>query len=129
MIQKRVIQERFATPSVWYEAHLRYPGFELYGHFQALNPMALLGHNQRFGWSLTMLLDNLGLIGDKERGLYFDPEKLHFLNHKGDHFKVRGPLTVMPSAQGRPVMVQEPGSFSRRLRARSVISVKSDAPF
>ena len=26
----------FAVPAVWYEAHLSYPGFELYGHHQAL---------------------------------------------------------------------------------------------
>lgn len=45
-------------------------------------------------------------LGDKEKGLYFDPAKLHFLNHKGKHFKVRGPLTVMPSPQLRPVVVQ-----------------------
>lgn len=44
----------FSAPAVWYEAHLKSPGFALYGHFQVLNPLALLGHNQRFGWSLTM---------------------------------------------------------------------------
>ncbi len=29
--------------------------------------------NPAFGWSLTMLLDNLGLIGDKERGQAMGP--------------------------------------------------------
>ena len=53
----------FAAPSVWYEAHLMAPGFELYGHHQALNPVALLGHNPQFGWSLTMFQnDDLDLI-------------------------------------------------------------------
>lgn len=56
----------FAAPSVWYEAHLQAPGFELYGHHQALNPFALLGHNTRFGWSLTMFQnDDLDLIAEK----------------------------------------------------------------
>lgn len=45
-------------------------------------------------------------LGDKKEGLYFDPKKLHFLNHKGKHFSVRGPLTVMRSPQNRPVIVQ-----------------------
>ena len=55
----------FALPAVWYEAHLNAPGFELYGHFQALNAMALLGHNQRFGWSLTMFQnDDMDLIAE-----------------------------------------------------------------
>ncbi|MGO4610568.1 penicillin acylase family protein, partial [Variovorax sp. 2RAF20] len=35
---------RFSVPSVWYEAHLSAPGFELYGYHQALVPFAFLGH-------------------------------------------------------------------------------------
>ena len=56
----------YSAPSVWYEAHLAMPGFELYGHHQALNPSALLGHNTQFGWSLTMFQnDDLDLIAEK----------------------------------------------------------------
>nr|WP_315466116.1 penicillin acylase family protein [uncultured Rhodoferax sp.] len=56
----------FSAPAVWYEAHLSSPGFELFGHFQALNPTALLGHNQDFGWSLTMFQnDDIDLIAEK----------------------------------------------------------------
>jgi penicillin amidase len=56
----------YSAPAVWYEAHLSMPGFELYGHHQALNPLALLGHNTRFGWSLTMFQnDDLDLIAEK----------------------------------------------------------------
>ncbi|MDD0845076.1 penicillin acylase family protein [Pseudomonas sp. Gutcm_11s] len=57
---------RFSAPAVWYEAQLSYPGFELYGHHQALNPYASLGHNQQFAWSLTMFQnDDLDLIAEK----------------------------------------------------------------
>ncbi|MGL4315900.1 MAG: penicillin acylase family protein [Pseudomonas sp.] len=57
---------RFAAPAVWYEAQLSYPGFELYGHHQALNPYASLGHNKQFAWSLTMFQnDDLDLIAEK----------------------------------------------------------------
>jgi penicillin amidase len=56
----------FAVPAVWYEAHLSYPGFELYGHHQALNPTASLGHNFDFGWSITMFQnDDVDLIAEK----------------------------------------------------------------
>ena len=56
----------YSVPSVWYEAHLSAPGFELYGHHQALTPTALLGHNQRFGWSLTMFQnDDMDLVAEK----------------------------------------------------------------
>jgi FMN-dependent oxidoreductase (nitrilotriacetate monooxygenase family) len=46
------------------------------------------------------------LVRDKASGLYFDPAKLHVLNHKGKHFSVRGPLSSPPTPQGRPVLVQ-----------------------
>ncbi|KAJ9271720.1 hypothetical protein DTO212C5_2145 [Paecilomyces variotii] len=52
-------------------------------------------------------------VRDQESGIYFDPEKLHVLNHKGDHLKVRGPLNIARPVQGWPVIVQagqsEPG--------------------
>ncbi|WP_413703838.1 penicillin acylase family protein [Pseudomonas sp. Pseusp16] len=57
---------RFSAPSVWYEAHLSAPGFELYGHYQALMPFASLGMNHDFGWSITMFQnDDLDLIAEK----------------------------------------------------------------
>ncbi len=56
----------YSAPAVWYEAHLSAPGFELYGHYQALNPMALLGHNTQFGWTLTMFQnDDMDLVAEK----------------------------------------------------------------
>lgn len=61
---------------------------------------------------------------DRKSGRYFDPEKLHRLNHKGRHFKVRGPLNIPPSPQGRPVVVQagasEPG---KELAARTAEAI------
>ena len=56
---------RFAAPSVWYEAQLSAPGFELYGDYQSLVPFALLGHNQAFAWTLTMFQnDDIDLIAE-----------------------------------------------------------------
>jgi penicillin amidase len=56
----------YSVPSVWYEAHLSAPGFELYGHYQALNPVALLGHNPQFGWSMTLFQnDDIDLVAEK----------------------------------------------------------------
>jgi FMN-dependent oxidoreductase (nitrilotriacetate monooxygenase family) len=57
--------------------------------------------------------DRDAFIRDKQSGIFFRPEGLHVLNHKGPHFSVRGPLDVRPTPQGRPVLVQagssEPG--------------------
>ena len=47
-------------------------------------------------------------------GIYFDPAKLHVLNHKGKYLKVRGPLNIARPIQGWPVMVQAGASDAGR---------------
>jgi FMN-dependent oxidoreductase (nitrilotriacetate monooxygenase family) len=63
-------------------------------------------------------------IRDKASGQFFDPTKLHLLNHQGEHFRVKGPLNVARSPQGYPVLVQagssEPG---REIAARSAEAI------
>ncbi|MBA4221735.1 MAG: LLM class flavin-dependent oxidoreductase [Methylobacterium sp.] len=52
-------------------------------------------------------------IRDRDRGLYFDPDKMRRIDHKGEHLSVRGPLNIARPPQGWPVIVQagasEPG--------------------
>ncbi|MGD0559342.1 MAG: NtaA/DmoA family FMN-dependent monooxygenase [Streptosporangiaceae bacterium] len=50
------------------------------------------------------------LIGDQGSGLWADPAKVHAIDYHGEFFDVRGPLSVPPSPQGRPVIVQAGGS-------------------
>jgi FMN-dependent oxidoreductase (nitrilotriacetate monooxygenase family) len=58
--------------------------------------------------------DDDAFIRDKQGGVFFDPAKMHVLNHKGTHFQVRGPLNVACSPQGRPVLVQAGASGTGR---------------
>ncbi len=46
------------------------------------------------------------IIQDKASGLFADPTKVHRLDHKGRHFRSRGPFTVPRSRQGHPVIIQ-----------------------
>ena len=50
--------------------------------------------------------DDGAVIEDKVRAVYFDHTKVRLLNHRGRHFSVRGPLNVLRSPQGRPIVVQ-----------------------
>jgi FMN-dependent oxidoreductase (nitrilotriacetate monooxygenase family) len=50
--------------------------------------------------------DDDAFVLDKAAGLFFDPDKLHALQHRGEFFCVHGPLNVRRSPQGRPVLVQ-----------------------
>ena len=43
---------------------------------------------------------------DKQTGRFADPAKVHRVNHSGESFQVRGPLTVPRSPQGHPVLIQ-----------------------
>src|SRR3982074_3746030 len=53
-------------------------------------------------------------VRDVESGLYFDPEKMHVLNHKGKYLSVRGPLNIARPVQGWPVIVQAGASDDGR---------------
>jgi FMN-dependent oxidoreductase (nitrilotriacetate monooxygenase family) len=65
-------------------------------------------------------------IRDVESGAYFDPEKLHVLNHKGEFLSVRGPLNVARPIQGWPVIVQAGASEAgRQLAAETAEAVFS----
>jgi len=46
------------------------------------------------------------IVMDREGGVFADPSKVHLLNHRGKYFNVRGPLPVIPSRQGRPIIIQ-----------------------
>jgi FMN-dependent oxidoreductase (nitrilotriacetate monooxygenase family) len=53
-------------------------------------------------------------IRDVESGLYFDPERMHVLDHKGEYLSVRGPLNIGRPVQGWPVIVQAGASDAGR---------------
>jgi FMN-dependent oxidoreductase (nitrilotriacetate monooxygenase family) len=53
-------------------------------------------------------------IRDVENGIYFDPERLHVLDHKGEFLSVRGPLNIARPIQGWPVIVQAGASDAGR---------------
>src|SRR5690242_15055491 len=62
-------------------------------------------------------------IRDIEAGIYFDPVKLHVLNHKGPHLSVRGPLNIARPPQGWPVIVQAGASDAGRQLAAETAEV------
>ncbi|MET0278741.1 MAG: LLM class flavin-dependent oxidoreductase [Pseudorhodoplanes sp.] len=53
-------------------------------------------------------------IRDVDSGIYFDPDKMHVLSHKGEFLSVRGPLNIARPIQGWPVIVQAGASDDGR---------------
>jgi FMN-dependent oxidoreductase (nitrilotriacetate monooxygenase family) len=62
-------------------------------------------------------------VRDVERGVFFDPERMHVLDFKGRYFKVRGPLNVARPIQGWPVIVQAGASEAGRQFAAEIAEV------
>jgi FMN-dependent oxidoreductase (nitrilotriacetate monooxygenase family) len=54
------------------------------------------------------------LLMDKESGVFFDPDKVQPLNHKGRFFSVKGPLNVARPVQGWPVIALAGASDAAR---------------
>lgn len=69
-------------------------------------------------------------VRDQESGIFFDPEKMHVLNHEGKYLKVRGPLNIGRPVQGYPVIVQagasDPGRQLAAETAEAVFTAQSD---
>lgn len=69
-------------------------------------------------------------VADKASGTFIDRSKLHILDHKGEHFSVRGPLGLSRSPQGQPVIVQAGSSDSGQAfaakHAEIVFTVQQD---
>ena len=60
---------------------------------------------------------------DQASGVFFDPKKMHILDHKGEHLSVRGPLNIARPIQGWPVIVQAGASDAGRQFAAETAEV------
>lgn len=90
------------------------------------------GHTERYSRArefhqvVTGLWDSWeddAFVRDKPSGVFYDPAKLHVLNHVGEHFQVKGPLNVARSPQGHPVVVQAGSSEAGRELAAQTAEV------
>lgn len=69
----------YSQPAVWYEAHLNYPGFEMFGYYLAGVPFSVIGHNTNYGWGITIFpFDNMDLYREK-----INPENPNQYWHNG----------------------------------------------
>ena len=59
-------------------------------------------------------------IRDKESGIFWDPSRMHKLDHEGKYLSIAGPLNIARPVQGWPVNVQAGASNSGRQLAAEV---------
>src|SRR5882757_7194679 len=80
----------------------------------------LMEHNSRYDRmeefidvckALWSSIEPDAFVWDRETGAVVDdPSKVRAINHASAFFKVKGPLSCVPSPQGRPVLIQAGGS-------------------
>lgn len=63
------------------------------------------------------------LVIDKDSGAFFDKSRVHTIDHEGEYFKVRGPLSIPRCPQGQPVLVQAGSSEDGMKLAAGVAEV------
>lgn len=56
--------------------------------------------------------DDDAVVIDRENRVYTDPDKVRYINHVGEYFKVAGPHLCQPSRQRTPVLFQATGSHA-----------------
>jgi FMN-dependent oxidoreductase (nitrilotriacetate monooxygenase family) len=79
----------------------------------------LIDHNSRYDRleefidvcrALWDSVDPDAFVWERATGTVADPDKVRPINHSGTFFKVKGPLSVVPSPQRHPVIIQAGGS-------------------
>jgi FMN-dependent oxidoreductase (nitrilotriacetate monooxygenase family) len=89
-----------------------------YGYDQLLEHSLRYERMEEFVDVCQRLWDSVepdAIVMDRETGRFADPSKVHAIDHHGRFFDVKGPLTSVPSPQGRPVLVQA-GSSPQGIR-------------
>lgn len=104
----------FGQPSVWFEAHMVYPGYEFYGNHLSGFPFAVLGHSRAYAWGLTMLEnDDLDFFAERVDPMdslrYIEngasrPFSVHQLKIK---VKGEGPRSLLVRKTSRGPLVQD----------------------
>lgn len=71
-------------------------------------------------------------LRDQANDVYYDPGKLHTLDHRGKHLRVKGPLNIARPPQGHPVLVQAGSSAAGQAFAaacaEAMFTVQNDLP-
>ncbi len=72
--------------------------------------------------------DDDAIRGDKQAGVFVDPDGIHRIDHHGKYFNVAGPLEIPRSPQGRPVLFQagssEPGKDMAARYAEAIFTAQ-----
>ncbi len=88
-----------------------------FGHEEQMEHAERYARAREFYDVVTGLWDSWAddaFIRDVESGVFFDPDRLHVLNHKGKYLSVRGPLNIARPVQGWPLIVQAGASEAGR---------------
>ena len=102
-----------------------------FGHDEHMAHGERYKRSREFFDAVTGLWDSWAddaFVRDVESGIYFDPDRLRVLDHKGPELSVRGPLNIARPVQGWPVIVQAGSSEAGRQIAAETAEAVFSAP-
>ncbi|SNB70929.1 FMN-dependent oxidoreductase, nitrilotriacetate monooxygenase family [Arboricoccus pini] len=92
--------------------------------FQNFGYDGIVPHDERYRWAQEYLdvayklwehsWEEGAVLHDASSNRFFDPERIHRINHVGDRYRVAGPHIVEPSPQRTPVLFQAGNSTAGR---------------
>ena len=74
------------------------------------------------GWNADAVVMN------KQAGQFIDPGGMHYLDHQGAFFSVRGPLNIMRSPQDRPILMLRADDLPDVADLADAVLFEGDAP-
>ena len=85
----------YGQPHIWYESHMEYPGFKIYGNYLCGVPLPLIGHNDFCAWGLTMFQnDDMDLYEEKQLesndSFYVYKDSILAFDFKEELIKIKG---------------------------------------
>ena len=92
----------------------------------------LTPHEERYAWAGEYMevvyklwegsWEDDALLQDRSNGRHADPDKVHRINHVGQHYRVEGPHLCAPSPQRTPLLFQAGASPTGASSPRSTFS-------
>lgn len=105
---------RFGANLVTASPHAAAQNFGYEKHFEHDLRYRMAGEWIQAVRALWNTWDRDAVVYDEERGMFADPDKVHYANFEGEFYKTRGPLNAVPSPQYHPVLCQAGGSGAGR---------------
>lgn len=93
-----------SNPHILYEAHIEYPGMNLYGHYLPLGAFPIVGHTTEMAWGLTMAeVDDVTIYSEK---INPENEKQVMFNNEWVDMEIREESIFIKGGKEKKILIK-----------------------